>query len=74
MSQHFEAVEQEYIPSKENPQAVRIKVSFDIEGKNDRWFNLKPGQVKDWKKHVRQHLKNREADNVPDVTGEKHVL
>lgn len=70
----FDVVKQDFIPNKENPQHIEIKVKANINGeKKTNKFTFKPRQVSQgsWEQVVMRWIENKEASKqVPDLEGE----
>lgn len=76
MGECWEVVDEKFEPNEENPEKVRVKVRFDNDSKEDRWFSFTPNQVETgrWRKHVNKHCRkqkcSKEKLNIVGESGE----
>ena len=75
-------MEQEYIPSKDEPEYIEITISFTYDGDSYEITlpRFEPRQVADgrWEKHACRYIdkkidkiENRIEEEIPDLKGEK---
>lgn len=78
----FDVVEQQFIPNKENPKRIKLRVKAEVDTTGDgsleeieKGFRFAPKQVRtgSFEKHVVSWIEEIEADHCecPDLEGER---